>query len=93
MSLTPARAQTNLWNTENWVIRLVPLQFVNPRMIIEMFGGIIIDEAQYGSGYGQRGGYNQNYSQGSNNNRGYSQNQGNNQDRNNRDRNNGYNRY
>ena len=50
------------WDTKNWVMRVIPIKFVNPYLLGEIFGGYAVTEESYrgggGGGYGgQSGGY------------------------------------
>ncbi len=51
------------WDPKNWVTRIIPIRFVDPWLLVEIFGGTAISEedsgggGRGGGGYGGRGGY------------------------------------
>ena len=43
------------WDPENWVMRIIPLKYIDPYLVTDIFGGSTVGGEQYGGG--GRGGY------------------------------------
>ncbi len=60
------------WDVRNWVTRIIPIRFVDPWLLVDIFGGTAVSEESSGGGYGgysgrggyDRGGYDRGYDRG-----------------------------